>query len=277
MKPLIASFALALLLASPFSSGAEEAGSLKLATTTSTYNSGLLDHILPRFEERFDLKVRVIPVGTGKALKLMENGDADAVMVHAPKAEEKFVRAGLGVNRRSLMKNDFVIVGPPADPAELGREKTLKGALEKLKSSQRAVFVSRGDGSGTHSKEMELWEAVNGPPPRERLLDIGQGMEAALRMADQKRAYTLADRGTFLALEDSLDLFIVFEGDRMLDNPYSVIAVNPARWPHANYIGAMLLIAWLTSPEGQAMIGEYKVHDTILFKPTAVPGAAKEK
>ncbi len=264
-------FTVVVAAAAAVAAKAHSAETLKLATTTSTYNSGLLDYLLPAFEKKYNIKVHVIPVGTGKALKLAQNGDADMVMVHAPEAEMRFVQAGYGVNRRPFMKNDFVIAGPPADPAGLGEAGTLEAALKKIKAHPEAVFISRGDDSGTHKKETGLWPLLSGPPPGQRYMEIGQGMEAALRMAHEKRAYTLSDRGTFLALKSTLELVIVFENGPRLDNPYAVIAVNPKRWPEAKYIEAMTLIAWLTSPEGQAMIGEFRAHGQVLFKPTAVP------
>jgi tungstate transport system substrate-binding protein len=253
----------------------EDTRVLRLATTTSTENSGLLDHLLPDFEKKYGIKVHVIAVGTGKALKLSENGDVDLVMVHAPEAELKFVEAGYGVNRRPFMKNDFVILGPPADPAKLKGAGDLKAALDLLGTSEAAVFVSRGDDSGTHKKELLLWPGAGGPPPASRYLEIGQGMEAALRMADEKRAYTLCDRGTYLALGKTLNLVVVFEGSEKLDNPYSVIATNPALFPDANYMDAMLMIAWLTCPEGQAKIGGFEVDGQALFHPAAVPSAGE--
>ncbi len=248
---------------------------LKMATTTSTYNSGLLDYLLPVFEKKYGIEVRVIAVGTGKALKLAENGDVDVVMVHAPEAELKFVDAGFGVNRRPFMKNDFVIVGPPGDPAGLKGAGSLQAALRKLKDSPDAVFISRGDDSGTNKKELQLWPLAGGKPPAERYLEIGQGMEDALRMATEKKAYTLSDRGTYLALKKTLDLDIVCEHDPALDNPYAMIATNPARYPDVNYLDAMLLIGWLTSPEGQAKIGSFKAEGQVLFHPTAIPAEEK--
>lgn len=272
MKKIILLVAALGLVANGPSHADPKTRTLRLATTTSTENSGLLDYLLPAFEKQFGVEVHVIAVGTGKALKHGRNGDVDLVMVHAPEAEIKFVEAGYGVNRRYFMKNDFVLVGPPDDPAGLKGAKTLKQALERLKASD-AVFISRADDSGTHKKEMTLWPPVSGPPPGDRYLEIGQGMEAALRMAHEKRAYTLSDRGTYLALKDTLDLGVVFEGDPVLDNPYSAIAINPARYPDANYMDAMLLIAWLTSPRGQEMIGSFRTHGEVLFHPTAVPKA----
>jgi tungstate transport system substrate-binding protein len=243
---------------------------LKMATTTSTDNSGLLKFLLPPFEAKYDVSVQVIAVGTGKALKLAENGDVDVVMVHAPEAEEEFVKAGFGVNRRPFMKNDFILVGPAEDPAGIGKAGSLRDALERLVKSD-AAFISRGDESGTHIKEKELWKKYALTMPAARYLAIGQGMEAALQMADEKRAYTLSDRGTYLAFKDKLKLTIVSQGDPGLDNPYALIATNPARYPSANYLDAMLLIAWLTSPEGQQKIADFKIAGQGPFFPTAIP------
>ncbi len=253
---------------------AEENVRIRLATTTSTDNSGLLEYLLPPFEKKAGLKVDVIAVGTGKALKLAERGDVDLVMVHAPEAERAFVAAGWGVNRRSVMINDFLIVGPPADPAKVKQESSLAGALKKIKHA-KGTFVSRGDDSGTHKKERILWPLAGGLPAKSHYLETGQGMEATLRIAHEKKAYTLTDRGTYLALGKELDLVSVFEADAHLENPYSIIAVNPARHKHVHYLEAMTLIAWLTSAEGQALIGSFRMEGEILFHPTAIPEVKK--
>ncbi len=271
MKKSTAVIAALICLSALFSASADKERVLRLATTTSTQNSGLLDDLLPRFEKSHGVKVHVIAVGTGKALKLGENGDVDLVMVHAPAAEMDFMDSDFGVNRRPFMKNDFILVGPSSDPAGLKGSANLAEALAKIKKSETAQFISRGDDSGTHKKELELWEKAGGKPSGGNYLEIGQGMGAALRMADEKDAYTLSDRGTYLAMKDQMDLAILFEGDAGLDNPYAVIAVNPARYPDSNYMDAMLLIAWLTSPEGQKAIGDFRVGGELLFHPTAIP------
>ncbi|MGW8320588.1 MAG: substrate-binding domain-containing protein [Thermodesulfobacteriota bacterium] len=245
---------------------------LRMATTTSTDNSGLLDAILPHFTKATGIQVDVIPVGTGKALKLAERGDVDVVLVHAPGAEQAFVDAGWGVNRRSVMVNDFLIVGPPEDPAEVKKAPSLAKAFERIKASG-ARFVSRGDDSGTHKKELSLWPLAGGPPSGDSYLDAGQGMEATLRIAHEKKAYTLTDRGTYLSFRETLDLVPVFQGDAALENPYSIIAVNPARHKHARYMEAMTLIGWFTSPQGQALIGDFRKEGEVLFHPTAIPEA----
>ena len=262
-----------LVLSFPSGPAAAEQVRVRMATTTSTDNSGLLDFLLPRFEEAAGIHVDVIPVGTGKALKLAERGDVDVVLVHAPDAEQAFVDAGWGVNRRSVMVNDFLIVGPPDDPAEVKKAASLANALERIKASGGTRFVSRGDDSGTHQKELSLWSLAGGPPSKGSYLDAGQGMEATLRIAHEKRAYTLTDRGTYLAVRKTLDLAPLCQGDSRLENPYSIIAVNPARHGHARYVEAMTLIGWITSPEGQSLIGAFRKEGEMLFHPTAIPEA----
>ncbi len=241
---------------------------IKLATTTSTYDSGLLDVLLPPFEKEKNVRVEVIAVGTGKALKLAENGDVDVVMVHARKLEDAFVTNGFGVNRRDVMYNDFVIVGPVSDPAGISGMNDAASAVGKI-AKQRAVFVSRGDESGTHQKEKELWTAAELTPAGTCYLAVGQGMAATLRMADEKSAYCLVDRGTYLALKEKVDLAILTEGDLILFNPYGIIAVNPDRWPHVRYDLAVALIKWMMSEKGQQVIGEYKRNGETLFTPSA--------
>lgn len=242
---------------------------LKLATTTSTANSGLLEVLIPPFEKRFGVRVDVIPVGTGKALKLGGMGDVDVVMVHARSAEEKFVAEGYGVNRRDVMYNDFILLGPTADPAQLKEAKTLQEAFRRL-AVGKAPFFSRGDDSGTHRKERHLWQVAGIKPTSPWYLETGQGMGHTLIAAHEKQGYVLADRGTYLAMKPKLDLEVVFEGDDALFNPYGIIAVNPARYPHANYVMAMAFIGWVTSPEGQEIISAYRKYGEILFHPTAV-------
>jgi tungstate transport system substrate-binding protein len=240
---------------------------IKLATTTSTDNSGLLEVLLPPFEAKYNIRVDVIAVGTGKALRLGENGDVDIVLVHAREAEEQFIEKGYGVNRRDLMYNDFVFVGSEDDPAGITGNDAIT-ALKKIAATKQP-FVSRGDESGTHAKEKKLWAAAEINPEGVWYVETGQGMGATLQMADEKQAYCLTDRGTFIALEKKLDLVILCEGDERLLNPYGIIAVNPHRHPHVNYVQAMSLIGWFTSPEGQRIIGEFKKNDQVLFYPNA--------
>jgi tungstate transport system substrate-binding protein len=243
---------------------------IRLATTTSTMASGLLDAILPAFEREWGARVDVIAVGTGKALRLAQHGDVDAVLVHAPADEKMFVEEGHGVNRRRVMANDFVIVGPPADPAAVSRAPDAAEAFSRIAWGEYP-FVSRGDRSGTHIKERAVWRSAKVDPEGEWYLEAGQGMGGVLQMADQLMAYTLADRGTVLAYRGKMRLVALFEDDPALDNPYSIIATHPARWPGVNYMGAMLLIGWLTSPDGQERIGQFRKGDEVLFRPTALP------
>ena len=243
---------------------------LRMATTTSTENSGLLAVLLPPFETEHGVKVDVIAVGTGKALKLGENGDVDVVLVHAREAEERFVAEGFGVERHAVMHNDFVVVGPEQDPAGLKRAKSAAGAF-RLLGEGRASFVSRGDDSGTHKREKKLWEAAGLEPGGAWYVSTGQAMGAVLRIADEKRAYALTDRGTFLACADKLDLVVLYEGDAALFNPYGAIAVSPKRHPHVRYDLAKKLIGFLTSAEGQRIIADYRVSGKQLFMPDALP------
>lgn len=253
-------------LASPAASAAEKI--IRLATTTSTENSGLLHVLLPAFENDSGYKVHVIAVGTGKALRMGQDGDVDVVMVHARADEDRFVAAGYGVNRRDLMYNDFVIVGPSGDPAGIRAHTQAAAALARI-AERHTVFISRGDESGTYKKEQELWQSVGVKPAGAWYRAIGQGMEQALQMASELQAYTLTDRGTWLALRRKLNLDIVLQGDTSLFNAYGVIAVSPKRYPDVNYAGAMALITWLTSAEGQQAIAHFTVDGEELFFPTA--------
>ena len=246
---------------------------LKLSTTTSTENSGLLRALLPPFEDAFGTRVDVISVGTGKALKLAENGDVDVTLVHARSLEDKFVKDGYGVNRRDVMYNDFVIIGPESDDANIRGAKTVADALKRI-SEKKAVFVSRGDNSGTYVKEMSIWKTCNIQPSGSWYLEAGKGMCAVLMIADEKRAYALTDRGTYLAFSANkkIDLPVLFQGDPVLFNPYGIIAVNPAKHSHVNYVKAMALIGWITSIQGQKIIKEFGTgkFGRPLFIPVAV-------
>jgi tungstate transport system substrate-binding protein len=240
-----------------------------MATTTSTENSGLLSVLLPPFEKEFNVKVDVIAVGTGKALKLGENGDVDVVFVHSREAEDEFVEKGFGVNRRDVMQNDFVVVGPSDDPAGIQGIADITDVLKAI-ASKEALFVSRGDDSGTHKKERFLWKAAGIKPEGEWYIETGQGMGAALQIADEKRSYCLSDRGTFIAYRKKVDLIVLGEGDNRLHNPYGIIAVNPELHRHAKYVQAMLFIGWVTSVQGQKIIAEYRKDGEVLFHPMAV-------
>jgi tungstate transport system substrate-binding protein len=244
-------------------------GPLRMATTTSTENSGLLAVLIPPFEKKFGIDVDVVAVGTGKALKLGRNGDVDIVFVHARKAEDAFVDAGYGVNRRDVMYNDFIIIGPPSDPGGIKGSTDTAKALAKLAKSG-ATFVSRGDDSGTHKKELSLWEAAGVKPKGGAYLETGQGMGQTLHIADEKGGYCLVDRGTFLAYSGKIDLEILVEGDTRLYNPYGIIAVNPAMHGHAKYLTAMAFIGWVTSVEGQKIIDTFRRSGKRLFHPMAV-------
>jgi tungstate transport system substrate-binding protein len=256
-----------LVLALAGSAFAEE--HLRLATTTSTEQTGLLAAVLPRFEQRFHLEVDVIAVGSGKALKLAENGDVDVVLSHAPELEEAFVRAGFGVNRRELMYNDFVVVGPAADPARVRDAGGAVAAFKRL-AEARATFISRGDESGTHQKEKELWKAAGITPAGTWYVSAGLGMGEVLLMTAERGGYTLADRGTYVTYRKRGDLGIVCEGDRLLFNPYTVIAVNLARHRRRS-TSRRWSDRMATSPAGQRLIGTFEREGQVLFHPTAVP------
>jgi len=248
---------------------AEKTRSIKLATTTSTDNSGLLAELLPAFTDEHGIEVKVIAVGTGKAIKHGEAGDVDAILVHARAAEDRFVAEGYGVERRDVMHNDFVILGPAADPAGIRGTDDAGAALRRI-ADAKAPFVSRGDDSGTHKKELGLWEASGTIPEGSWYMPAGQGMGAVLTLADEKESYTLSDRGTWLAYRGKLDLEVLVEGDPRLFNPYGVIAVNPERHPHVQHEATMEFIDWLTSPEAQGIIGGFRRNGELLFHPDAL-------
>jgi tungstate transport system substrate-binding protein len=265
--PLIWLMAATFVLLSPAHA---EQKTLRLATTTSTDNSGLLKSILPAFEQASGYKVQVIAVGTGKALRMGQDGDADVLLVHAPAAEEKFMTGDHGVNRRYVMYNDFIIVGPKSDPAGISGTKDAKTALEKI-ARTHSVFISRGDDSGTNKKEKELWKESGINPQGDWYKAAGQGMSKVLLMSDELHGYTLVDRATWLAMQNKVGLQIAVQGEQQLFNPYHIIAVNPARYPDVNYTGAMALISWITSIEGQSHIAQFRVGGQELFVPTAIP------
>lgn len=246
--------------------GPAAARDIRLATTTSTDNSGLLKVVLPKYEAKCGCKVHVVAVGTGAALKLGENGDADVVLVHARKAEDEFVVKGFGVNRRDVMFNDFVLVGPKSDPAQLRGMKDVVAAMKKIKESG-AGFVSRGDDSGTNKMELGYWKAAGVDPKGASYFAIGQGMGQTLTLTGEKAGYTLTDRATYATYKDRTGLEILVEGDTKMFNPYGVIAVNPKRFPGVNYAGAMDFIEWITSPEGQKDIAAFKPTGAQLFFP----------
>ncbi len=262
---------------------------LRLSTTTSTENSGLLSVLLPPFERECGCKVDVIAVGTGKALKIAETGDVDVVLVHARALEDKFMANGFGVNRRDVMYNDFVIIGPANDPAGLKHATSAVDAFKRI-DAKRAIFISRGDESGTHQKEKQIWAAAGVTPSGSWYRSAGQGMGEVINMATELRGYTLADRGTYNAFRHGkTDLVILYDGSRSfirpgkpaprltveqvlemsgpngLFNPYGVIAVNPKRFPHTRYDLAMKFVNYITGPEGQRIIANYHVQGDPVF------------
>lgn len=241
---------------------------LRMSTTTSTEDSGLLKVLLPPFEKANNVKVDVISVGTGKALKLGENGDVDVVFVHARAAEDKFVADGHGVDRRDVMYNDYIILGPKNDPARIKETTSAVDALKKI-AETKSLFISRGDESGTDKKEKSIWRAAGIVPQTPWYIEAGQGMGAVLQMANEKNAYTIGDRGTFIPFENKIGLIVLVEGDKTLFNPYGVIAVNPKKYPGVQYELANKFVEFVVGPEGQKIIAEYKLDGKQLFFPDA--------
>ena len=256
----------------PASSFAEEK-LLMMATTTSTDNTGLLDYLAPKFKVATGIELKWTATGTGKALKLGENCDVDILMVHAPPAEKNFVKNGFGTDRHEIMYNDFVIIGPAADAAGI-KGKSIKDALQTVKAKQ-AIFVSRGDNSGTNKKELSLWKAADLPVPEKEnwYVQSGQGMLATINIAAERNGYTMTDRGTYIKYEDNLKgnppLKILVEGDAVLLNQYSVIAINQKNCPKAKYDTAKQFIEWVTGAEAQQLIKDFKLLGKPLFKPNA--------
>ena len=252
---------------------AEEGRELLMATTTSTDNTGLLDYLAPKFTAATGIDLKWTATGTGKALKLGENCDVDILMVHAPAAEKQFVADGFGVDRKEIMYNDFVIIGPEKDPAGI-KGKSIKDAFHLIEAKQ-AIFTSRGDNSGTHKKELSLWKAAGLAVPEKAkwYIQTGQGMLATINVAAERSGYTMTDRGTYIKYEDNMGgnppLKILVEGDPALLNQYSVIAVNPKHCPHARYELAQQFIQWIVSPETQKQIADYKLLGKQLFTPNA--------
>jgi tungstate transport system substrate-binding protein len=279
------------------SSGQEKI--LKMSTTTSTENSGLLNVLLPEFTKETGIQVKVFPKGTGASIKDGMDGNVDIVFVHAKELEEKFVAEGYGAYRLAVMHNDFIILGPKRDPAGIKGMKDAAKALDKI-AKAKAPFVSRGDDSGTHIKEQELWRATDIPLQTQTTevvaegkkkelsfqypgglgqwyLSIGQGMGKTLTFAEEKQAYTLADRGTYLEYKygrkQGLDLEILCEGDPRLFNPYGILPVSPKKYAHVKFEWADKFAKWLVSPKAQALIANYKIQGQQAFFPDAIPGA----
>jgi tungstate transport system substrate-binding protein len=241
---------------------------IRLSTTTSTENSGLLAFLLPSFEARTNSRVHVISVGTGKALELSKHGDVDVTLVHARAAEDKFVADGWGVDRRDVMYNDFVLVGPASDPAGIKGGRDVLAAFRKLAAGP-AKFISRGDNSGTDIMEKAYWKLAGARPAGAQYVSAGLGMGEVLTMASEMGAYTLTDRATYGTYQAKTGLALMVQGDPRMFNPYGIIATNPARHAGVNYKGARQLIDWITSPEGQAKIAQFRPSGQQLFFPGA--------
>ena len=244
-----------------------------MASTTSTEQSGLFVHLLPEFKKATGIDIKVVAVGTGQAIDMGRRGDADVLFVHDRVAEEKLVAEGFAVKRFAVMYNDFVLIGPTADPAKAAGS-DLSEALKKLQSGN-AVFISRGDKSGTHAAELRLWKAAGIDTPLDKpgfsgYKACGCGMGAALNMAASSAGYVLADRGTWLAFKNRADLAVLVQGDKQLFNQYGVMVVNPARHPHTRAAGAQKFVDWVTSPAGQGVIAAYKIGGQQLFFPNAL-------
>jgi tungstate transport system substrate-binding protein len=265
----IAAFA---LLAITALSACSDGNELILATTTSTQDSGLLDILVPRFEDEYGYSVKTIAVGSGQALEMGQNGDADVLLVHSPRAEGAFMAAGHGVDRQLVMHNDFVIVGPADDPAGISNTEWASDALAAI-SENGALFVSRGDESGTHTRELSLWESAGVEPSGDSYQETGQGMGATLNVASEKGGYTLTDRGTYLAQKDNLDLEVLFEGDWALFNIYHVIVVNPDKGG-INGEGARDFASFITRANTQALILDFGVDQ--YGEPLFIPEASVE-
>ncbi len=243
---------------------------IRMATTTSTEASGLLGALLPQFEKNSGIRVRVIAVGTGQALKLGERGDVDVVLVHSRLDEDKFMADGFGSARYDVMYNDFVVVGPANDPAAIKQRTSAAAALAAI-AGAREKFVSRGDDSGTHKKELSLWKEARTKPSGAWYVSAGQGMGEVLTMAGNMRAYTLTDRATFLAYRGKVGLDVIVSERPGLFNPYGVMPINPAKHPHVNHVGATQFAKWLVSPGGREAIRALKVDGVSLFTPGAPP------
>lgn len=270
MKKILAVI-MTILIISSLAGCSSEKKSIILATTTSTQDSGLLDYLLPQFEKETGIEVKVLAKGTGEALKLGENGDADVLLVHAKAKEEQFVKAGFGVERFQVMYNDFIIVGPREDPAKVkGSAYSDAAAALKLISGSKSKFISRGDDSGTHTKEKDLWKTAGITPAGDWYISAGKGMGAVLQMADEMKAYTLTDRATYLSMKEKLGLQIVTEKNANLFNQYGVIKVNPEKHKIKDK-EAQIFIDWILSEKTQVLIGNFgkDKYGQSLFVPNA--------
>jgi len=274
-KILLSGIVVSLLWITGMTSVQAQPKTIILATTTSTQDSGLLDVLLPIFEKKTGYFVKTIAVGSGQAMTMGQKGEVDVLLVHSPAAEKKFVAEGYGINRKLIMHNDFIIVGPPEDPAKISGLKSSSEAFKKI-ASPKALFLSRGDNSGTHSKERDIWKASGVNPEGEKWYQqTGLGMGQTLSVAAEKKGYTLADRGTYLALKKNLGLDILVEGDAILLNIYHVIEVNPAKWPKVNSAGAKAFADFMVSKETQDIIKTFGVDK--FGAPLFFPDAGKKE
>ncbi|MGE5416380.1 MAG: substrate-binding domain-containing protein [Acidobacteriota bacterium] len=272
-KVLLLIFGLSLLLMSviPVTAGQVES-SMILATTTSTQDSGLLDVLIPVFEKKYKTSVKVIAVGSGQAMTMGKSGDADVLLVHSRKAEDEFMSGGFGSLRKDVMHNAFLVVGPASDPAKVNGMTDVIAAFKKI-SEAKAKFISRGDKSGTDTKEKDIWKKAEIIPAKSWYVESGQGMGETLTMANEMNAYTLADEATYLSWKDKVDLKEVVKGDKLLANPYGVIVVNPEKFPKVHIIGAKAFADFVTNKEGQLIIYNFgrDKYGRSLFVPDAVP------
>ena len=267
-------FALLFALVLAFPTAAEE-HFITVASTTSTVNSGLTDVLLPLFEKKTGIRVRMVAVGTGQAVRLARNGDADVLLVHHRASEDAFVADGFGVRRYDVMVNDFVVVGPAEDPAGVKETSGIGAALQRI-ADRKAVFLSRGDDSGTHKRERALWRAAGIDPATGSgtwYRETGAGMGATLNTAHAMGAYTIADRGTWLGFRNRAGMAVVSEGGAGLGNPYGIILVSPKRHPHVKAADGQAFIDWMTGAQGQAAIGSFRINGEVLFRPNAKGGS----
>jgi tungstate transport system substrate-binding protein len=255
--------------ATPKKSVSQIESTMTLATTTSTKDSGLLDYLIPLFEKKYNTSVKVVSVGSGEAIEMGKRGDADVLLVHSRKAEDAFIRSGFGINRKDVMHNDFFIVGPKNDPANISDTKTASEALMKI-ADAKITFISRADKSGTNTKELSLWPKTVKTKGQAWYLEAGLGMGETLMMAAEKGAYTLTDSATWYAFENKLNLKVLVQGEKNLLNPYGVIAVSPLKYRNIHFKAAMAFTKYLISAEGQKAIAAYKSNGHQLFFPDVV-------
>jgi tungstate transport system substrate-binding protein len=258
-----------LLAPLPIHADASKQKLVRMATTTSTDNTGLLKTILPEFEAQTGYEVQVVAVGTGKALKMGRDGDVDVVLVHARTAEEKFVADGYGTSRNDVMYNEFVLIGPDDDPAKIKSAVSASEALKLIRDSG-SKFISRGDDSGTHKKEKNLWKISELVPSGKWYMEAGQGMGKIIQISGELDAYTLTDSGTWLVYKEKSPLQLLYKGDKVMHNPYGIIAVNPEQHKDLNHEGATALIDWIISAKAQKLIGDFRFYDRQLFVPNAL-------